>query len=491
MCRFRLRRFFIVKWLSRCNAWHLAVLLTTLPLSVSGSERPNILFLLTDNQPWHALGAAPNPVIYTPNMDRLAHQGVRFTNAFVTTPICAASRASIFTGLYERQHGFTFLTPPLQSQFSKISYPMLLKASGYRTGFIGKFGIESNGKILIEEEENTLAAMFDHFDNFEHWGHSGPDGYFVNQPDGTQKHLTDITGDKALEFLRQHHDQHPDQPFCLSISFNAPHAQDNDPRQYIWPPGVDHLYHDATVPVPELANPKYFATLPGFLQTSEGRVRWSKRFTSPQNFQRMMKGMYRMVSGVDVAIGRMLDELQRLDVADDTVVIFMSDNGMFFGEWGLSDCWLLYEDSIRVPMIIADPRQPQQGITADEIVLNIDVSPTIIELAGLDVPPLVQGRSLIPIVEGKSPTWRTEFLCEHLLHMPQLQIPKSEGVRTERWKYIRYFEQQPPHEQLFDLVSDPLEKQNLADDTKHTDQLQLLRQRCDELLVKVRETTGK
>jgi arylsulfatase A-like enzyme len=189
---------------------------------------------------------------------------------------------------------------------------------------------------------------------------------------------------------------------------------------------------------------------------------------------------------VDVVIGRLRSELQRLGVSENTVVIFMSDNGMFFGERGLSDCWLLYEDSLRVPMIISDPRQSDKrhGITANQIVLNIDISPTILDLAGLDALPMIQGRSLIPLMEGKSPVWRTDFFCEHLF--THAKIPKSEGVRTERWKYIRYFEQQPVYEELFDLTSVPQETHNLAGDPQHTDQLELLRQRCDELLAEAR-----
>jgi arylsulfatase A-like enzyme len=276
--------------------WELLFLFATTSVLAARDDRPNILFLLTDNQPWHALGCAGNAIIHTPNMDRLAMDGVRFANAFVTTPICAASRASILIGLHERRHDFTFLKPPLRTEFTGMSCPTVLRASGYRTGFIGKLGIESNGRLLVENEAETLAAMFDHFDNFEHWGVSGPDGYFVEQPDGTRKHLSDITSEKALRFLRDHHDRHRDQPFCLSISFNAPHAQDNDPQQYIWPPGVDHLYEDVTVAAPELADPKYFEALPDFLQSSEGRRRWTKRFDTPRKFQRMMKGMYRMVA---------------------------------------------------------------------------------------------------------------------------------------------------------------------------------------------------
>ena len=437
-------------------------------------ERPNILFLLTDNQGWDMMGCAGNPIIHTPNMDKLADSGVRFTNAFVTTPICAASRASILTGLYRRKHEFTFSTPPLRTQFADISYPALLRAAGYRTGLIGKFG------ITVENEKVNLEKMFDAFDNFEHWG---PDGYFVRQPDGGMKHLTDVTDEKAINFLRE---CKPDQPFCLSISFNAAHAQDNDPQQYFWPESVDHLYQDATIPEPENSDPAFFEAHPEFLKKSLSRERWYWRFDTPEKFQRMMKGVYRMVSGVDMVIGGILEEIERLGMDENTIIIFMSDNGMFFGERGFTDCWLLNEESIRVPMIVFDPRADKrvQGITSQQMALNIDISPTILELAGLKAPKGTQGRSLAPLLSGGKPEWRTDFLCEHLFEHPK--IPKSEGVRTERWKYIRYFEQRPVHEELYDLENDPHEARNLMGDPRCARELELLQKRCNELIQKAK-----
>ena len=150
-----------------------------------------------------------------------------------------------------------------------------------------------------------------------------------------------MTGDKIADFLRQWHDTDAGRPFCLSVSFNAPHCQDDHPQQYIWPSSVDHLYHDAVIGVPPTADPAFIETQPDFIKQSENRERWLRRFSTPELFQENMKGYYRMVSGIDVVLGRVLDELDSLGVADSTVIIFTSDNGMFFGERGLSDCWLL------------------------------------------------------------------------------------------------------------------------------------------------------
>lgn len=447
--------------------------------AVALRRRPNLLFLLTDNQPWHAMGCAGNRIIRTPNMDRLARDGVRFTRAFTTTPICGASRASILTGLYRRRHGFTFHTAPLRKSLTRQSYPALLKQVGYHTGFIGKFGIESDHQLRIEDEEQSLAEMFDHFDNFEHWG---PDGYFVKQADGSKKHLTEVTADKALEFLDRWRDLRREAPFCLSVSFNAPHAQDNAPQQYFWPASVDRLYSDAKIPVPETAAPSFFDSQPLFLRTSLNRERWRWRFDTAEKFQRMNRGMYRMVSGVDEAIGRVLTKVGALGMSGETVVVFASDNGMFFGERGLSDCWLLYEDSIRVPLIVLDPRaaSSRRGATSKHLVLNIDIAPTLLEIAGAPAPASLQGRSLVPLIEGRKVEWRTDFLCEHLFEHEK--IPRSDGVRSNRWKYIRYFDQSPVHEELYDLERDPLETRNLARDPDHRETLEQLRVRRRQLV---------
>ncbi len=456
-----------------------------MPASIEAKTRPNILFLQTDNQRWDALGCSGNPIIHTPNIDRLAAQGAYFTHVFATTPICAASRASILTGLYRRRHNFTFLQPPLRTEFTDISYPTLLKQAGYYTGLIGKLGIESHGKLLLENEAETLSKMFDVFDNFEHWT---KEGYEITQEDGSQKHLTEITGDKVIDFLNT---CPKDRPFCLSVSFNAPHAQDGDPRHFIWPSAEDSLYEDATLPVTKTADPDFFNSLPEFLQNNENRKRWHTRFDSHTNYQHHVKGYYRMISGVDRMVGRFVDELERQGLSDNTIIFFTSDHGFMIGERGYSDCWLMYDGSLRVPLIIYDPRvnPSARGIIRNELALNIDLSPTILELAGIEVPPMVQGKSLVPLLYGNQLPWRQDFFCEHVFNTPTIVIPRSEGVRTQRWKYIRYFDQNPIWEELYDLKKDPEEAHNLRDDPNCVLKLDKLRKRCDELLRSIQSST--
>jgi len=429
-------------------------------------ERPNLLFIITDDQRFDMLGIV-NPILHTPNMDRLATEGFRFENAFVTTPICAASRASLLTGLVERSHEYTFATPPLASRFTDLSYPVLLRSAGYRTGLIGKFGVNT--------DSGAVERMFDVFEPFR----AAP--YKRKQEDGSTRHLTDITADRAIEFLRSTVQAGP---FALTLSFNAPHADDGDERQFIWPEAMDALYSDIVIPDPPLSEPAFYDALPEFLKdTSLNRIRWFWRFDTPEKAQQMTKGHFRMISGVDAAIGRVLDELDSLGMAENTVVILMGDNGYFLGERGYAGKWLPYELSIRVPLIIFDPRtDSSESLPALSPLpaLNIDIAPTLLDLAGVEIPNKMQGTSLVPIVNGASPAvWRTDFFVEHLFDHPE--IPKHEGVRGERYKYARYFEQNPVYEELYDLLEDPLETINLVGNSDYLEILTELRRRTDEL----------
>ena len=442
-------------------------------------RRPNILFLMTDNQRWDALGCAGNPIIRTPNIDRLAAEGVRFENVFCTTSICAASRASIFTGQFRRTHGYTFTTPPLSRQAMRSSYPAVLRAAGYRTGFVGKFGVNVQDGAAKEE-------MFDVFRRAIAHGTGAP--YYRKADDGTRKHLTRINGDRAIAFLQS---CRRDQPFCLSVSFSAPHPEDDNPRQYIYDRSYEDLYQDVTIPPPRVSDPRYFERLPDFIKDSMNRHRWFRRFDTPEKYQEMIKSMYRMLTGVDAQVGRIMAELKRLGLDENTVVVFTSDNGIMTGEHGLTGIWLMYEGSIRLPLIVRDPRldASRRGTRVGQMALNIDFPATMLDLAGVEIPKGMQGRSLAPLLRGEPVRWRNEFFYEHLFQDREKTIPGSEGVRTERWKYVRYFRRQPVHEQLFDLKNDPDEIRNLANDERHRETLESLRRRCDELRPSVGSVT--
>ena len=426
---------------------------------------PNMILFVTDDQRHDALGCTGNPIIHTPAMDDLATCGIRFEQAFVTTPICAASRASIFTGLYERAHGYTFTKPPLSSTFIDSSYPALLRRSGYHTGFVGKYG--------VNVEEGVTSAMFDRF-------HSTAYPYF-KEVDGHKRHLTDIHGDFALAFLRE---RPIGRPFCLSLSFWAPHAEDGSTQQYFWPDACGELYRDVVIPPPPTSEPDFFEALPDFLKNSLNRVRWFWRFDTPEKYQTMVKGYYRMISGIDRVIARLREELVRQGIEHDTVIMLISDNGYFLGERGFAGKWLMHEPSIRVPLIVYDPRLPQahRGRIITEPALNVDLAPTLLDMAMLPVPKEMQGRSFAPLMRGQNQHLRSEVFCEHLWDNPQ--IPQTEGLRTNGWKYIRYLKH-PEYEELYNLINDPDESRNLASEPGQSLRLQSMRRRCQELAVSV------
>src|ERR1043166_2172491 len=425
---------------------------------------PNFLFLLTDDQRFDTLGCAGHPIVKTPNLDKIAARGVRFKNAFVTTSICAASRASILTGLYERTHKYTFGTPPIAAKHSGLSFPALLRLAGYRAALIGKFG--------VTVEDGQSAKMLDLLP---------PIGYpFLRKlKSGENRHIDQLATDRAIEFLK---DGPAKQPFCLSVCFNSPHADDGKLDDlYPWPKTVDGMYDDVKIPPPPLADAKYFEAQPDFLRTSLGRIRWAWQYDTPEKYAKNMRAYYRMISGVDHEVGRLVAELDRQGALDNTVIVFMSDNGYIIGERGLSCKWIHYEESIRVPMLIADPRLPadKRGKVDDEMALNIDIAPTLLEMAKVEIPKSYQGRSLVPLLHGKNAGWRTDFFCEHLFVHPD--IPQWEGVRDERYVYARYFTQKPAYEFLHDLKDDPQELKNLAKEDGHAELLDRMRRRMEEL----------
>ena len=441
-----------------------------LPLSAQEADQPNIILIVTDDQRASALGHAGNDVIKTPHMDQLAREGLYFSNAFVTTPICAASRASILTGLYERTHDFTFGTKPLAQSYTDISYPRLLGQAGYHTGFFGKLGVRF--------ENHADTALFDEIRT------SHTNGYFRLVDEGRKHaHLTDITTDHALKFI----DEAPaDKPFCVSISYNAPHADDQSAQQYFWPVRFNGLYDKVKIPQPELGRPQDLAREPTFLQDSNymGRIRWHWRYDTPEKYQRMVKGYYRMITAIDDNLGKIRDHLEKTGRADNTIIILIGDNGYFLGERSFAGKWLMYENSLRVPLIVYDPTTTPRKI--DDIALNIDIAPTILDYAGVKKPRNVQGESLRTFTAGGVNKWRNEFICEHLFDHDF--IPRSEGIRQHDWKYFRYLDR-PDSEQLHHLSDDPQEINNLADDPKFADVLEKLRKKLDSQIRKLDEAS--
>jgi len=447
----------------------LATVVTNIEAKKPTVAKPNIIFILTDDHRWDALGYAGNQIIQTPEMDQLATKGTYFRNAFVTTPICAASRASILTGMYERTHGYTFQQGPLKHPYMQLSYPVILRQQGYYTGFFGKLGVTyKNAQTLFNE-----ADMYDREDKFPN-----RKGYFYKTIGSDTVHLTRYTGYRAQQFIKN---TPANQPFCMSLSFSAPHAHDSSPEQYFWQEKSNNRYTGITIPPPLLEDEKYFEAMPKEVQEGFNRLRWTWRFDTPEKYQHSVKGYYRMISEIDDEIGELRKLLEEKGIANNTVIIFMGDNGYFLGERQLAGKWLMYDNSLRVPLIIYDPREKKHN-DIDDMVLNIDIAKTILDLAGVKPPKEFQGISLLPYVKNEKPEKvREAILFEHLWKLPQ--IPSSEGLRTNKWKYFRYRFIQTP-EELYDLENDPLETKNLAKDPAYIKVVNELRRKCDAQIKK-------
>ncbi|MGI9470380.1 MAG: sulfatase-like hydrolase/transferase, partial [Rubripirellula sp.] len=445
----------------------------------SRAQRPNILLLFADDQRNHTLGCAGHPIVKTPSIDRLASEGVRFSNAFVSTSTCWVSRACLFTGCYERRHLYRVGGGALDPKLCDTSYFTVLKNAGYRTGHLGK--------EHVSIDADSAAKMFDVRRKI------GRRPYFKPQDDGTERHETQILGDWGVEFLRE---QPQGQPFCLTVSFNATHAEDGDRRpgigHYPWPKVMNGRYDDVVVPPPALNDPAIYESQPEFLKQSINRQRYFWRWDTEQKYQTNMRAYFRMLSGIDHVVGRLVAQLDAQGLAENTVIIYTADNGYYLGDRGFAGKWTHYEQSLRVPLVVYDPRLPEskRGRVVEQFALNSDLASTMIEMAGERRPTSHTGQSLVPLTRGETPDdWRHDFLCEFIA-VPTT-IPRWEGVRDTDWVYARYYvagPDRPPFEFLHDLKRDPNQLVNLAAvpaaqrNSSNQTALEAMRVRCDELV---------
>jgi arylsulfatase len=437
--------------------------LTAFPAEKGNNKKLNVVFLLADDLRWNSMGCAGNSILKTPNIDQLSHEGVRFTNACVTTSICMVSRATLLTGQYMSRHGITKFGVQLSEKALSDTYPAVLRRSGYWTGYVGKFGVGH-----IRENEFDFSTEYEG----KHWLPNGK---------GDSIHVTEKNRQDALTFLNN---RPKDKPFCLTVGFFAVHAQDEHPDQYRYQPESNKYYQDDVIPTPKTATEKHFKALPPFLCTeeNEGRVRWHWRFDTPEKYQKYMKAYYRMLTEEDLAIGDIITELKREGVYDNTLIIFMGDNGYFHGEHGLADKWYPYQEGLKVPLIIRDPRaaSDEWNTTNDEFVLNIDVAPSIVAAVGEKIPKVMQGSDFsILYLDSKPAKWRTEFYYEHPVVLDQKRIPASEALVTHHDKYIYWPNYK--YEEYFDLQKDPYEEHNSISQKEYASEITVLKQHFDQL----------
>lgn len=452
----------LLHWLAACSGPLLAAGAAQAQ-QAAPAQRPNILFILTDDQRWDAVGYV-NPIVRTPHIDSLAREGVCFRNAFVTTPISAASRGVAAYG-HVRAHARLHLPQgPLKEPYMAQSYPVLLRASGYTTAYFGKFGVTYPG----------AQRLFDAADLYDRRG-KFPDrrGYFYKTIDGDTVHLTRYTGYEAQRFLRE---VDPSKPFCLSLGFSAPHAHDPAPEQYFWEPWADSLYRDLTVAPPLLADDRYFEELPEAVRQGlqpraldvalryAAEVPAQRQGLLPHDLGGRPRGGSYPASvaraGARPQYDHRLHGRQRLFPRRAAAGRQMADVRPFAAG---ADAHLR-------------PARPRPR-EVEDMVLNIDVPGDDPRCGGVAVPEAYQGVSLLGYTRGEAPAAdREAFLCEHLWELDE--IPSSEGIRTERWKYMRY-RFIPGREELYDLAADPEEAVNLASDPAYGRTLEELRRECD------------
>ena len=464
----------------------------------AAASRPNIVFLMTDDQRWDTLGCYGRTDVLTPHIDQLSEQGVTFDNAYYAVAICMPSRTTMFTGRYFADHqvGFTYpYNRTLPAEEFAESYPAKLKEAGYRTGFVGKFGIR------LENTPKTAAQYFDFF-AFRRliWPKGDTELRNIFRGDRPKTERTLKKGDAMIRFLET---QPKGQPFCLSISFDAV-KNDQDRDMHI--PHVA-LFKDKKMWVPENWVEGKNMELPKVLDHCRGTYLHVARTSTPEQYQATTRRFAVQGYTVDQQVGRLMAKLKEMDVLDNTIVIYTSDNGRFHGSHGLFDKALLYDESVKEPLIIFDGRsaaKTQQGRRVNAMVSSVDVAPTILSLAGLEVPEIMKGLDLSRILNGTQDMsqWRDAVLIENLflqeLHrattkkipdipalndeiMAENRSYRTRGVRTERFKYFKYYEHDPVIEELYDLDTDPSEMNNLISNPEYAEVLSDLRKQTEEL----------
>ena len=433
-------------------------LLALLPLAVSAAERkPNFLFVYTDDQRWDAMSVVQReqgerarfPWFRTPNMDRLAAEGVRFRNAFVTLSLCAPSRAAFLTGRYNHLNGVAGNRLPFPT--NNVTHASLMRTAGYATAYIGKWHMGG---------QRGQRPGFDYSASFIGQGRYWDCPVEINgQTTPTKGWVDDVSTDYAIQFIKEHRDQ----PFSVVVGYKACHGPCDPPER------AKDIFPEATAgAVPNL---DVRAIYRDGGNTQAGKAEARATATGPDYF--------RCISAADDNLGRLLKALDDLGLARDTVVVFASDNGYYKGEHGLGDKRSAYEESLRIPLIVRYPRLIPKSKVLDEMVLNLDLAPTFLDLAGLAVPGEMQGRSWRPLLAGKPADWRKSFFAEYFRENAFPGTPTLVAVRTADAKLVKY----PGHEEwteLFDLARDPYETKNLVKDPTHKDLLARMETEFDQ-----------
>ncbi|MBL8176516.1 MAG: sulfatase [Bryobacterales bacterium] len=442
-------------------------------LPAQSPKRRNVIFILVDDHRFDAMGFLKGQEwLETPNMDRMAREGLHFRNAFVTTALCSPSRASVLTGVYAHKHRIVDNNTPIPK--GTTFFPSYLQKAGYKTGFFGKWHMGA--------DSDAPQPGFTKWVSFRGQGNYLPARLTINV-DGKsvpQKgYITDELTDYALDWLRT---LPKDQPYFLYLSHKAVHAE--------FTPAERHKgkYKDKTFVFPKTmaATGEYAQHRPMWVQNQ--RNSWHG-VEYPYHSDLDIAGYYKQYAetllAVDDSIGRVFEELKQRGQLDSTLIVYMGDNGFAFGEHGLIDKRTAYEESMRVPMLARCPELFPGGRTVNEVVANLDIMPTVLDAAGVAAPKGLDGASFLPIAQGKPANWRKELLYEYYWERNFPQTPTIHALRSERFKFIRY------HgiwdiDELYDLQEDPIEAKNLIFSPDHQKIAAQMRTRLFDIL----EQTG-
>jgi arylsulfatase A-like enzyme len=464
----------------------LGVASLTMPRGVLGEEasksKPNILFIMTDDHASHAMSCYGSRINKTPNLDRIAREGMRFDNCFCTNSICAPSRAVILTGKYSHLNGV--IDNAVQFDGSQLTFPKLLQQAGCQTAMVGKWHLKSDPTGF--DYWNILPGQGDYYN---------PAMIEMGQRKKYTGYVTDIITDHCLKWLKE---RDGSKPFCLMYHHKAPHRN--------WQPAERHakLYEDIEIPYPETFNDDYKTRsaaavqaemtierhlTPGDLKmdpprglTGEALKKWK--------YQRYIKDYLRCVAAVDENVGRVLDYLDGTGLKENTVVIYASDQGFYLGDHGWFDKRFMYEESLRMPLLVRYPKEIKAGSVNKDMVLNLDFAPTFLDFAGLEKPEEMQGQSLRLPLRGKTPKdWRTSMYYHYYEYPAVHMVKRHYGVRTQRYKLIHFYHDIDAWE-LYNLQKDPHELNSVYGNPEYADIVNDLKTELKRLREKYGDTTG-
>lgn len=442
--------------------------------------RPNILFIMSDDHASHAMSCYGSRINRTPNMDRIAKGGIRLDNCFCSNSICTPSRATILTGTYSHVNNVTTLATPMDN--TQLTFPKLLQGNGYQTGIFGKWHLGTGPKNCPTGFDDWAVLPGQGFYHNPDFIFKGPDG-------GTRRpvkgYVTDIITDMCLDWLKE---RDTAKPFCLFYHHKAAHRE--------WYPDDKHasLYVDDDIPEPETLYDDYSnrasaaaaAKMRVGVHMNQADLKCEINRNLSENdlrkwaYQRYIKDYLRVVASMDDNIGRILDYLDEEALADNTVVVYTSDQGFFLGDHGWYDKRFMYEESLRMPFVLRYPNEVKPASVSDDIVLNVDFAPTFLDMAGIDVPAGFQGSSFRSILQGSTPPdWRQAMYYRYWMHKAHHNVYAHYGVRTHHHKLIYYYsdalgqqgaidESCEPEWELFDLDNDPREMNNVYDDIRYS-----------------------